>query len=454
MSNPQVRGSEDGAALASAGTMAVTPEAGPSSRRTYVRWVICALLFFATTINYIDRSVLGVLAPDLQKSIGWTDTQYGDINAAFTAAYAIGFLVVGRFVDRVGTKIGYATALIVWSIAAAGHALARSALGFGVARFFLGLGEAGNFPSAIKTTAEWFPRRERALATGIFNAGSNIGAVLAPWLVPILALHWGWQSAFIATGLTGIVWVLFWLPIYNRPERHPWVSPAELAWIQSDKPDPVVKMPWLELFPHRQTWAFASGKFLTDAIWWFYLFWTPKFLADRFGVDLKQIGPPMITIYLVADIGSIGGGWLSSWLLKLGWTPNAARKTALLTCALCVVPVAAAPLVADKWTAVLLIALAAAAHQGFSANLFTLTSDMFPRPAVGSVVGIGGTAGAVGGIVMQLASGRIKDLTGSYLIMFLIAASVYVLSVLVIHALAPRLEPVVLEAKDGLSAEV
>jgi ACS family hexuronate transporter-like MFS transporter len=453
MSDPQARGSADRSALASPDTTAVTPEGGFSGRRTNVRWVICALLFFATTINYVDRSVLGVLAPDLQKTIGWTDTQYGDINAAFQGAYALGFLIVGRFVDRVGTKIGYAAALIVWSIAAAGHALARSALGFGVARFFLGLGEAGNFPSAIKTTAEWFPRRERALATGIFNAGSNIGAVLAPWLVPILALRWGWQSAFIATGLTGVVWVLFWLPIYNRPERHPQVSPSELAWIQSDKPDPAVRIPWLELFPHRQTWAFASGKFLTDAIWWFYLFWTPKFLADRFGVDLKTIGPPMITIYLLADVGSIGGGWMSSWLLKQGWTPNAARKTALLTCALCVVPVAAAPLVADKWTAVLLIALAAAAHQGFSANLFTLTSDMFPRPAVGSVVGIGGTAGALGGILMQLASGRIKDLTGSYLIMFLIAASVYVLSVLVIHALAPRLEPVVLKATDGVSDE-
>jgi ACS family hexuronate transporter-like MFS transporter len=447
MSSLQARGSDADAALETPDTAPGTTGGGKSGRRSQVRWVICALLFFATTINYVDRGVLGVLAPDLQKTLGWTDTQYGDINAAFTLAYAIGFLVVGRFVDRVGTRIGYAVALVVWSLAAAGHALAHSALGFGIARFFLGLGEAGNFPSAIKTTAEWFPRRERALATGIFNAGSNIGAVLAPAIVPVLALMWGWQSAFIATGLIGIVWVAFWLPIYRRPERHPRVSPAELAWIQSDPPEKATPIPWLQLLPHRQTWAFASGKFLTDAIWWFYLFWSPKFLADKFAVDLKHIGPPLIVIYLLADVGSVGGGWLSSWLLKRGWTPNAARKTALLVCALCVIPVAAAPVVSGKWTAVLLISLAAAAHQGFSANLFTLTSDMFPRRAVGSVVGIGGTAGAVGGILMQLASGRIKDVTGSYLIMFLIAASVYVLSVLVIHLLAPRLEPVFLDSK-------
>jgi MFS transporter, ACS family, hexuronate transporter len=425
--------------------LASPAEARPGAGSQF-RWVICALLFFATTINYVDRGVLGVLAPELQKTLGWTDTQYGDINAAFTLAYALGFLLFGRFVDRVGTKVGYAVALVVWSLAATAHALASSALGFGIARFFLGLGEAGNFPSAIKTTAEWFPRRERALATGIFNAGSNIGAVLAPLVVPVLALRWGWQSAFIATGLVGIVWVAFWLPLYNRPEEHPRVSPAELAWIQSDKPEPENPIPWLELLPHRQTWAFATGKFLTDAIWWFYLFWSPKFFADRFGVDLKKIGPPLIVIYLLADVGSVSGGWLSSWLLKRGWTTNAARKTALLVCALAVVPVAAAPIVSDMWSAVLLISLAAAAHQGFSANLFTLTSDMFPRRAVGSVVGIGGTAGAVGGILMQLASGRIKELTGSYLIMFLIAASVYVLSVLLIHALAPRLEPIALKA--------
>lgn len=421
---------------------------------TRFRWVICGLLFFATTINYVDRGVLGVLAPDLQKTIGWTDTQYGDINAAFTFAYAIGFILVGRFIDRVGTRIGYAVSLILWSLAAAGHAFARTPFGFGVARFMLGLGEAGNFPAAIKTTAEWFPRRERALATGIFNAGSNVGAVLAPLAVPLIYLNWGWQWAFVSTGLIGLVWVFFWLPLYRRPEQHPRVSPAELAWIHSDPAEPATRIPWLRLLPHPQTWAFALGKFLTDPIWWFYLFWSAKFLADRFGVDIKRIGPPLIAIYLLADIGSVAGGWLSSSLLKRGWTPNAARKTALLACALCVVPVSLAPVVSNMWVAVLLIGLAAAAHQGFSANLFTLTSDMFPRRAVGSIVGIGGMAGAVGGILMQAASGRIKDLTGSYLAMFVIAATVYVLSVLIIHLLAPRLAPAKVGEETGRGFEV
>ncbi len=418
-----------------------SPTQAPKPPRGGYRWVICALLFFATTINYVDRGVLGVLAPDLQQTIGWTNTQYGDINAAFSLAYAIGFLVLGRFIDRVGTRLGYAAALVAWSLAAAGHALARSPFGFGLARFVLGLGEAGNFPAAVKTTAEWFPRRERAFATGLFNAGSNVGAVVAPLVVPFLAIRFGWQAAFLATGLVGLVWVAFWLPLYRRPEQHPRVSPAELAWIQADGAEPDSAIPWLRLLPHRQTWAVAAGKFLTDPIWWFYLFWSAKFLADRFGADLKTIGPPLITIYLLADIGSVAGGWLSSWLLRRGWSANAARKTALLVCALCVVPVAMAPLVSSMWTAVLLIGLAAAAHQGFSANLYTLASDMFPRRAVGSVIGIGGTAGAIGGILMQAASGRIKDLTGSYLTMFVIAGSVYVLSVFVIHGLAPRLVP-------------
>jgi ACS family hexuronate transporter-like MFS transporter len=423
-----------------------TPEAPPPAPRWGYRWVVCALLFFATTINYVDRFVLGVLAPELQGEIGWTDTQYGDINAAFSTAYAVGFVVMGRFIDRVGTRVGYAVALVLWSLAAAGHALARTPLGFGVARAFLGLGEAGNFPAAVKTTAEWFPRRERALATGIFNSGSNVGAVLAPLVVPMIALAHGWQAAFLTTGLLGLVWVVFWLPLYDRPDRVARVSKAELAWIQSDPPDPGRSFTWRELLPYRQTWAVAVGKFLTDPIWWFYLFWSAKFLADRFGADLKRIGPPLVTIYLMADVGSIGGGWLSSRLLARGWTANAARKLTLFVCALCVAPVAFAPLVANMWTAVFLIGLAAAAHQGFSANMYTLASDMFPRGAVGSVIGIAGMAGAVGGILMQAASGRIKEATGSYLVMFVLAGSVYLLSVPIIHALAPRLEPVHLDA--------
>jgi ACS family hexuronate transporter-like MFS transporter len=418
------------------------------------RWVVCALLFCATTINYVDRGVLGVLAPDLQKAIGWTDTQYGDINAAFSLAYALGFVLFGRFIDRVGTRVGYAVALVVWSVAAASHALARSAFGFGVARFLLGLGEAGNFPAAVKTTAEWFPSRERALATGVFNAGSNVGAIVAPLVVPWLALRYGWQAAFVVTGLLGLVWVAAWWPLYGHPEEVAWISPREREWIMSDPPDKGEAVAWRDLLPHRQTWAVAAGKFLTDPIWWFYLFWSAKFLADRFGADLKRIGLPLVTIYLMADVGSVAGGWLSSWLLARGWTPNRARKTALLACALYVVPVAFAPVVADMWTAVALIGLAAAAHQGFSANMYTLASDMFPRRAVGSVIGIAGTAGAVGGILMQAASGRIKEVTGSYLIMFVVAASVYVLSVAVIHALAPRLAPAALGKGAGFYPEL
>ena len=412
------------------------------------RWVICALLFFATTINYVDRTVLGVLEPELKEQIGWTATQYGDINSAFNLAYAFGFLFAGWMMDRIGTRWGYAISLTVWSLAAAAHALANSVGTFAIARFALGIGESGNFPAAIRTVAEWFPKKERALATGVFNAGSNVGAIISPALVPILFVLWGWQAAFIATGLAGLIWVFVWWPIYRPPREHPRVSPAELAYIESDPPDPPVSIPWLDLLPHRQTQAFAIGKFLTDAVWWFYLFWFAKFMNEQFGVDIKTIGLPMITVYLLADIGSIAGGWQSSWLLGRGWTANAARKTAMLTCALCVLPVVAAPLVASKWIAVLLIGLAAAAHQGFSANLFTLTSDMFPRRAVGSVVGIGGFCGAMGGVLMNLAAGRLRDMTGNYIAMFTMAASAYLTALLIIHLLVPRLQPVEIAVPD------
>jgi ACS family hexuronate transporter-like MFS transporter len=408
----------------------------------HFRWVICALLFFATTINYVDRAVLSVLEPELEKVVGWTATQYGNINASFTLAYAIGFLFAGWMMDKLGTRWGYAIALTVWSLAAAAHALADSVLGFMIARFALGLGEAGNFPAAIKTVAEWFPRKERAFATGIFNAGSNVGAIVAPLVVPWIFKFYGWQEAFVATGLAGLIWVVFWLPTYRRPRELRRLSPAELAYIESDPPDSPVRIPWLQLLPFRQTQAFAIGKFLTDAIWWFYLFWFPKFMNNQFDVDIKSIGIPMVVVYLMADVGSIAGGWQSSRLMSLGWSANAARKTAMLTCALCIVPVVMAPLVASQWVAVVLIGLAAAAHQGFSANLFTLTSDMFPRRVVGSVVGIGGFAGAIGGFLMNLGAGRLYDLTGSFFGMFAIAASVYLLALLIIHLLVPRLEPV------------
>jgi MFS transporter, ACS family, hexuronate transporter len=407
----------------------------------YYRWVICALLFFATTINYVDRAVLGVLAPTLRTEIGWTDQEYGYISASFTLAYAIGFIFAGWFIDKVGTRIGYTFYLTIWSLAAAAHALVRSAFGFGAARFALGIGESGNFPAAIKTVAEWFPQKERALATGIFNAGSNVGAILAPLVVPWIALNWGWQEAFIFTGLAGLIWIAFWYPLYHRPAEHPKISKTELAHIESDPPDPPAKIPWLRLLPLKQTWAFASGKFLTDAIWWFYLFWFPLFMNDRFGVDLRTIGLPMITVYLLADVGSVAGGWFSSFLLKHNWTVNGARKTAMLVCALLILPVSMAPHVEGAWVAVILIGIAAAAHQGFSANIFTTTSDMFPRKAVGSVVGIGGFAGAMGGFFMNLGAGWLKQNTGSYEVMFAIAAVVYLIALLIMHLLVPKLEP-------------
>src|SRR5688572_12958607 len=302
------------------GAKKIQPKAGG------LRWSICALLFFATTINYVDRAVLGVLAPLLRTEIGWSDLEYGRISAAFTLAYAIGFLFAGWFIDRFGTKIGYALYLIVWSLAAAGHSLAASAIGFGIARFALGLGESGNFPAAIKTVAEWFPRKERAFATGIFNAGSNVGAIIAPLVVPWITLHYSWRAAFVVTGLSGLVWVFFWWPMYRKPAEHPGLTKDELRYIESDPPEPVLPISWLELLRHRQAWAFATGKFLTDSVWWFYLFWFPLFMADTFGFDLRNIGLPLVTVYLLADVGSVGGGWLSSSLLKIGWSANAARK--------------------------------------------------------------------------------------------------------------------------------
>ena len=427
-------------------TETAAPRAAVQARTgtSHVRWTICALLFFATTINYIDRQVLGILSKDLQAALGWNELQYGNIVAAFNAAYALGLLVAGRLMDRFGTKIGYGVALAFWSLAAMSHALARSAFGFGVARAALGLGEAGNFPAAIKTVAEWFPKKERALATGIFNAGSNIGAIVAPLTVPWIAINYGWQAAFIVTGAIGLIWLAFWIPLYHRPELHPRVTAAELAHIQSDPPDAqIARVPWLRLIPHRQTSAFAIGKYLTDPIWWFYLYWIPPFLRQNYNLDLATIGPPLIAIYLIADVGSVGGGWLSSSFIKRGWTVNKARKTAMLICALAVTPIVFASSARNLWVAVGLVGLAAAAHQGWSANLFTTTSDMFPRGAVGSVVGIGGMAGAFNGATIAVIIGYILQVTGgNYKIPFFIAGSSYLIALLIIHLLVPKLEPV------------
>lgn len=419
------------------------PGVAPERRVGRYRWVICALLFFATTINYVDRQVIGILAKDLQTIIGWSEIEYGNIVAAFNAAYALGLLLSGRLIDRFGTKIGYALAIVVWSFAGMGAALARSAVQFGIARATLGLGEAANFPAAIKTVAEWFPKKERALATGIFNAGTNVGAVVAPLTVPWIALTFGWRYAFLMTGAIGFVWLLFWLPVYRRPEEHPRLSTAELAYIQADPPDPASRIPWIRLIPHRQTCAFAIGKYMTDPVWWFYLYWIPNFLRENHGLELSTVGPPLIAIYLIADVGSIGGGWLSSAFIRRGWSINRARKTAMLVCALSVVPIVFVSQVSNLWIAVGLIGLAAAAHQGWSANIFTMASDMFPRRAVGSVVGIGGMAGAMGGATMAVATGYVLEKTGgNYMLIFLFAGFAYLAALAIIHFLAPRLQPV------------
>jgi len=421
-----------------------------TGRISHYRWVICALVFLATTVNYVDRQVIGILKTTLQKDLGWTEIDYGNIVFAFQTAYAIGLLIVGRVIDRLGTKLGYGLALVFWSVAAMAHAAMRSVAGFSAARFALGLGEAGNFPAAIKSITEWFPKKERALATGIFNSGTNVGAIVAPLAVPWLTITYGWPAAFLATGALGLLWLGAWIPLYGLPDKHPRVSPAELALIQSDPPDPPARVPWRALLMHRQTWAFAIAKFLTDPIWWLYLFWVPDFLQRNHGINLTTIGLPLVVIYVVADVGSIGGGWLSSALLKRGWSVNSARKTAMLVCALSVTPIVFASGAHDLWIAVGLVALAAAAHQGWSANLFTTTSDLFPRKAVGSVVGIGGMAGAVGGMFIAKLTGYLLQVTGTYLVVFFIAGSMYLLALGIYHLLVPKMEPVVIEASGGV----
>ena len=409
------------------------------------RWTICALLFFATTINYIDRQVLGILGPTLQKDLGWNEQQFADVVSWFTIAYALGFLVVGRIMDRVGTRRGFAGAVVVWSISAMAHAFARGAAGFSAARFALGIGESGNFPASIKTVAEWFPGRERAFATGIFNAGSNIGAIVTPLIVPWIALNYGWRTAFIVTGALGFLWLIAWLLVYRAPEEHPKCSPAELAYIRSDPIEKARTVKWAELLRYRQTWAFALGKGLTDPVWWFYLFWLPKFLDARYGIKLGQLAAPLVVIYLLADVGSVFGGWLSGAFMKRGWSANAGRKTTMLIAALLIVPTMFAPSANNMWVAVLIVGTAAAAHQWWSANIFTLSSDMFPRYAVGSVVGIGGFFGAATGALFQRGTGWLLQHNGSnYTPIFVVCGLAYVTALLVVHLLAPRMERVTL----------
>ena len=412
-----------------------------SARVGYFRWVICALLLFGTTKNYMDRQVLGVLKVTLQHDFGWNEIDYGNLVSAFQIAYALGMLLMGRLIDRLGTRLGYALAMMFWSLASMGTALANSLSGFALSRYGLGFGESAIFPASIKAVAEWFPRKERALSTGIFNAGTSIGAIITPLVVPWIVRHWGWRGAFVGIGALGFVWLALWLLIYRKPSEHGRVSKAELDYICSDPIAPPGKMKWARLLPRRQTWAFVMGKFLTDPVWWFYLFWVPGFLQSQHGLDLTSIGVPLMVIYLISDAGSVAGGWVSSSLIKRGRTANTARKTAMLLCAIGVIPVVFAYRVESTSAAVLLIGLAAACHQGFSANLYTLVSDMFPAPAVGSVVGIGGAAGALGGYLAAKFIGHVLQWTGSYRVPFVISGCAYLVALAVIHMCAPKLQP-------------
>jgi ACS family hexuronate transporter-like MFS transporter len=429
-----------------------TAGTGFLSAASHYRWIICALLFFAASINYVDRQIIGLLKQTLHDNLGWNEVDFSNVVFVFQLAYAIALLFAGRIMDRLGTRKGFSLSVVVWSIAAMAHSLAYSLMGFSAARLVLGLGEAGNFPASIKAVAEWFPKKERALATGIFNSGTNIGALLAPFIVAWITNRYGWRMAFVVTGALGFVWLIAWLLVYQLPENHRRVNKAELDYIRSGPPEPTAKIPWLQLLPHKQTWAFAIGKFLTDPIWWFYLFWLPDFLYKKHGLTLSGVTLPLFVVYQMATIGSIGGGWLSSSLIKRGWSINSSRKTAMLICALAVVPIVFASKVSGLWSAVVLIGLAAAAHQGWSANIFTLASDTFPRRAVGSVVGLGGMFGAVGGLLLAKITGRVLQWRGSYLPLFITAGSAYLTALLIIHLLNPGLKSAQLGNEPEVSA--
>jgi len=412
------------------------------------RWVVVWLLFAAMVINYVDRQALGVLKPTLMDEFGWTETNYADIVFWFQASYAVSYLLWGRLVDRIGARWGFGMAFIIWQLAFIAHAGMRSLNTAIFARVALGVGEGGGFPAGIKAVTEWFPKKERAFAVGIFNAGTNIGAIVTPLIIPFIASIWlgtvaepNWRMALIIVGVAGFIWVPIWFAVYKRPHEHKQVTPAELNWIAQDAPDPAHKIGWLKLLTVRETWAYALGKFLIDPIWWFFLFWLPGFLQKTYDLNILTFGPPLIAIYLLSDVGSVGGGWLSSQFLKRGMSLNAARKLTMLICAIAVLPVAFAGMAANLWVAVLIIGIATAAHQGFSANLYAMPGDVFPRSAVGSVVGIGGMIGGFGGMAMAKYAGYVLDKIGSYTPIFIVAASAYLVALLVIHILSPKYAP-------------
>ncbi|WDF71202.1 MFS transporter [Novosphingobium sp. KACC 22771] len=409
------------------------------------RWVVCGLLFAATAVNYIDRQMIGVLKPTLKEELGWQESDFATIVFWFQMAYAIGYISFGRIVDVLGARLGYAVAIVIWTAGHMAHGFASGVASFAAARFGLGVGESGNFPAGIKAVADWFPQRERAFAIGLFNAGANVGAIITPLLVPALVLWFGWRSAFFITGVFGVAWLIAWWALYRHPRDEAKITPGELAWIEQDPADTTEKIGWGRLITLRETWAYALAKFLIDPVWWFFLFWLPGYLFDRYHLDLKSFGLPLAAIYIISDLGSVAGGWLSSFMLKRGYSVNAARKLAMLICAFCVLPIYFAQSIESVWGAVLVIGLATAAHQAFSANVYTLPSDMFPRAAVGSVVGIGGTIGALGGMGMALFTGYILDATHSYELLFAICASAYLLALAVVHLLSPRLAPATVE---------
>ncbi len=406
------------------------------------RWRIVALLFFATTINYIDRQVIGILKPYISEDLGWSEAGYGTIVTAFQAAYAIGLLITGGFLDRFGTRIGYAVAIIIWSLAGMAHAAARSVVGFSVARFTLGIGESANFPAAVKATAEWFPKKERAFATGLFNSGSNIGAIIAPLIVAASYSLYGWQWAFIITGTLGFIWLIFWLLSYHIPQKHSKVKKEELQYILSDNEGEDKPIRWIKIFPHKETIAICLSRFVSDWVWWFFLFWTPDFLEKHHGVDIKEVVLPLIIIYTFSSFGSIAGGWLSSAFIKSGKNIDFARKTTILICAICVLPIIIAYQTSSMWVAICLIALATAAHQGWAANIFTVVSDIYPKNAVGSMIGLSGFAGSVGGAFSATFVGLILEYTGSYFFIFLIAGSAYLIAWLILKIMIPKIRPI------------
>jgi ACS family hexuronate transporter-like MFS transporter len=417
---------------------------GAVPRTSRYRWLICGLLFAATAINYVDRQIIGVLKPTLQHEFAWTESDFADVIFWFQVAYAMGYIGFGKLVDRVGARIGYAASLLLWTAAHVAHACVSSIGGFIAVRFALGLGESGNFPAGLKAIAEWFPQRERAFATGIFNAGTNIGAIVTPLIVPGITLGLGWRAAFVVTGSFSLVWLILWLKLYRRPEAIADAGPEELSMINVDARAGEIKSSWRRLLRVPETWAYTAARFLIDPIWWMFLFWLPDFFARRYGLDLKNFGPPLVAVYVISDIGSIAGGWLSSKLIRAGFSVNRARKLTMLLASVLVLPVTLAMYADNLWLAVAIVGAATAGHQAFSANLYTFPSDVFPRQAVGSVVGIGGTAGAIGGMLMSKYAGWVLDSIGSYTPIFMVAGAVYFLALAAIHVLSPRMQAVTL----------